>query len=75
MLPILLLFIISCCITHQFSPLVTCELINFKILLITVKALQGQAPNYIIDFQVPYVPQCSLRSSGKSLLVVPSTSF
>ncbi|XP_068723844.1 uncharacterized protein [Montipora capricornis] len=40
--------------------------IKFKILLITFKALNKQAPNY--DLLTPYKPSRSLRSSTKNLL-------
>ena len=45
--------------------------IKFKILLITFKALNKQAPNYIIDLLIPYKPSRSLRSSTKNLLTKP----
>ncbi|KAF7662068.1 hypothetical protein LDENG_00246030 [Lucifuga dentata] len=38
--------------------------IEFKILLITFKALLGLAPSYITEMLTPYEPVCSLRSSG-----------
>ena len=43
--------------------------IKFKILLITFKALNKQAQNYITDLLRPYKPSRSLRSSAKNLLV------
>ena len=45
--------------------------IKYKILLLTYKALNGQAPNYITELQEPYVPTRNLRSSSKNLLKVP----
>ncbi len=45
--------------------------IDFKILLIIFKARQGLALSYITEFLTPYEPSSSLRSSGRSLLVVP----
>ncbi|XP_041848233.1 uncharacterized protein LOC121644403 [Melanotaenia boesemani] len=45
--------------------------IDFKILLITFKALHGVAPTYICDMLSPYVPGRCLHSSGQSLLTVP----
>ena len=45
--------------------------IEFKVLLITYKALRGQAPTYIQDLLQPYQPSRSLRSSSKNLLVKP----
>uniref|UniRef100_A0A8C6M9C7 Reverse transcriptase domain-containing protein n=1 Tax=Nothobranchius furzeri TaxID=105023 RepID=A0A8C6M9C7_NOTFU len=48
--------------------------INFKILLLTYKALNNQAPSYISDLIVPYVPNRALRSQTAGLLVVPKIS-
>ncbi len=45
--------------------------INFKILLFTFKALQGRAPSYITELLTLYEPSHSVRSSGRSLLVIP----
>jgi hypothetical protein len=42
--------------------------IQYKILLITFKALHGQAPTYIADLLEYYNPSRTLRSSEKSLL-------
>ena len=50
------------------------ERINFKILLLTWKALNGIAPIYISDLLVHYQPNRTLRSSNKHLLAVPRTS-
>ena len=47
--------------------------IDFNILLINFKALHGSAPSYIADMPLPYEPGCSLRSSGRALLVVPES--
>ena len=44
--------------------------IDFTILLLTFKALHGLAPSYISDVLVAYEPLCSLRSSGRGLVVV-----
>uniref|UniRef100_A0A4W3GD16 Reverse transcriptase domain-containing protein n=1 Tax=Callorhinchus milii TaxID=7868 RepID=A0A4W3GD16_CALMI len=41
--------------------------IEFKILILTFKALHGLAPSYISD---PHQPVCSLRSAGSGLLLV-----
>ena len=48
-----------------------CFRIDFKILLITFKALHDLAPAYISELLVPYVPSRSLRSSGSRLLFLP----
>ena len=43
--------------------------IKFKIFLITFKALNKQAPNYITDLLIPYKPSRSLRSSTRNFLM------
>ncbi|XP_068571421.1 uncharacterized protein [Cebidichthys violaceus] len=45
--------------------------IDFKILLLVYKALNGLGPKYISDLLLPYVPSRPLRSSGTGLLSVP----
>ena len=47
--------------------------IDFKILLITFKALNGLAPGYIHDLITPYQPSRSLRSLNLSLLRKPKS--
>lgn len=48
--------------------------INFKILLIPFKALQGQAREYSVsDLLSPYQPVHNLRSSSRNLLTVPTS--
>ena len=49
--------------------------IEFKILLITFKALNDLTPPYITDILQPYVPSRTLRSATKNLLVVPPTNL
>ena len=46
--------------------------IEFKILLLTYKALNGQTPSYLKELIVPYYPTRSLRSQYAGLLVVPT---
>ena len=46
--------------------------ITFKILLITFKALHGQAPIYINELLNIYRPTRLLRSAGRNLLQVPT---
>ena len=46
-----------------------------QILLLTYKALNGQAPSYITELLEPYVPTRNLRSSSKNLLKVPSVKL
>ena len=47
--------------------------IQFKILLLTWKSLNGLAPSYISQLLTPYVPTQTLRSSDKLLLKIPKT--
>ena len=48
------------------------ERIEYKILLITFKALSGLAPRYIIDLLCVYVHKRNLRSSSDREFVVPT---
>ncbi|MEY6417160.1 hypothetical protein WJF81_24955, partial [Salmonella enterica subsp. enterica serovar Corvallis] len=48
--------------------------IEFKILLLTYKALNDLAPSYIRDLIGPYVPNRALCSQTAGLLVVPRVS-
>ena len=45
--------------------------VEFKVLLLTYKALHGEGPSYIVDLLIPYEPIESLRSSDQHLLVEP----
>ena len=45
--------------------------IDFKILLLVFKTLNGKGPEYLNELLVPYVPSRSLRSSSSNNLVVP----
>ena len=45
--------------------------INFKIILLVYKALNGLAPSYLLDCLPKYVPSRPLRSSTAGLLAVP----
>ena len=47
--------------------------IDFKILMLTYKALNNQAPDYISELLTLYKPSPALRSSSQMLLVVPKT--
>lgn len=49
--------------------------IHFKVLVLTFRALNGQAPAYISEILKLYNPKCSLRSSSQCLLVIPHTHF
>ena len=48
--------------------------IDFKVLLLIYKALNGQGPSYIANSLVSYIPSRTLRSSAAGLLEVPSSS-
>ena len=45
--------------------------IEFKILCLTFKALNGQSPSYISDLLEAYIPPRTLRSQDQCLLNVP----
>ncbi|XP_077957075.1 uncharacterized protein LOC144406165 [Gasterosteus aculeatus] len=45
--------------------------IDFKVLLLTYKALAGEAPLYLKELVTPYCPSRQLRSIDAGLLVVP----
>ena len=47
--------------------------IQFKVLLLVYKALNGLAPKYIKELLVPYKPRRHLRSEAKGLLDEPRT--
>ena len=47
--------------------------IQFKVLLLVYKALNGPAPKYIMELLVPYKPRRHLRSEAKGLLDEPRT--
>ncbi len=49
--------------------------IDFKVLLVTCKALNGPTPQYISDLSSPYDPARTLRSSGRGLLSVPHSQL
>ena len=50
--------------------------IQFKILLLTFKALHGLAPSYLSELIVPYVSSREgLRSSNKNLLKIPKSKL
>ena len=48
--------------------------IQFKILLLTYKCMNGIGPKYLSNLLVPLAHKRSLRSSGKGLLRVPRTN-
>ena len=50
------------------------ERVQYKVLLLTFKALNGLAPQYLAEVLKPRFPQRRLRSSAKSMLVVSKTN-
>src|SRR4029434_149706 len=66
---------------EQFSPVLAALhwlpvtfRIDFKVLLLIYKALNGLGPSYIEKSLVKYLPSRTLRSSNAGLLEVPSNS-
>jgi hypothetical protein len=47
---------------------------EFKVLLLTYKALHGLAPTSLSDLVLPYIPTRTLRSQDPGLLVLPRIS-
>ena len=47
--------------------------VDFKIMMLTYKALHGLAPYYLSELLTSYTPTRRLRSSQSNLLVVPQT--
>ncbi|KAF7234897.1 E3 ubiquitin-protein ligase TRIM21 [Varanus komodoensis] len=45
---------------------------QFKVLVMTYKALNGLGPGYLKERLHPYMPSCPLRSAGEALLREPS---
>ena len=45
--------------------------IEYKILVIVLRALRDRTPTYITSLITPYVPRRALRSADRALLVVP----
>ena len=58
-------------ILQELHWLPVCERIQFKLLILTWKSLNGIAPQYLSNLLVPYKPTSALCSSDKHLLVVP----
>ncbi|KAF7247744.1 Reverse transcriptase-like protein [Varanus komodoensis] len=59
-------------VLHQFHWLPIEVQAQFKVLVITYKALNGLGPGYLKERLRPYVPSHSLRSAGEALLREPS---
>ena len=49
------------------------QCIQFKVLTMTFKALNGLTPQYLSDLPKPYTPERSLRSADQELLCIPKT--
>ena len=49
--------------------------IDFKILLLVVKVLNGRGPLYLSELLKPYIPSRTLRSSKKKLLIAPKCNL
>jgi hypothetical protein len=49
--------------------------IEFKVMLLTFKALHGLAPKYLTELVQRYKPPRDLRSADQALLVVPPTNL
>ena len=49
--------------------------IAYKILLLTYKAMDGMAPNYIVDLLECYTPTRQLRSSSNNLLFIQKSNL
>ena len=62
-------------VLHKLHWLPVRQRITYTILLLTYKALNGMAPNYIADLLQPYTPTRQLRSSSKNLLVTPKSNL
>ena len=58
-------------VLHWLSVL---DRLQYKVLLLTFKALNDLAPQYLADLLKTYVLQRQMRSSAKSMLVVPKTN-
>ena len=48
-----------------------CFRIDFKVLLLVFKCLNGLGPSYLSDLLLSYQPSRTLRSSGTGLLIIP----
>ncbi len=51
-----------------------CYMINFKVLLLVFKSLNGLTPSYLSDLLIDHQPTRALRSANLRLLVVPRTN-
>ena len=60
-------------ILHDLHWLPSSQRINYKVLLLTYKALHGEGPIYLRDLLCWHVPRRSLRSGNELLLQIPKT--
>ena len=60
-------------ILKQLHWLPICRRIEFKLLILTYRALYGQTPEYLTDLLKWYNPRRSLHSGSKQLFMVPKT--
>ena len=59
-------------ILRELHWLPVAERIHFKTLLLTFKSLNDMAPFYLRELLSLYIPSRTLRSSSKSVLVIPT---
>lgn len=59
---------------QQLNWLPVCFRIQFKVLVMTFKALDGSGPGYLADCVSLYEPAWTLRSSGEAFLSIPYPS-
>ena len=62
-------------VLHSLHWLPVSYRIQYKVLLLTFKALNGQAPSYLTELLQPYQPIRQLRSTLQHLLTVPITCY
>ena len=49
--------------------------VDFKVLVLTFRALNGQAPKYLIDLVPRYEPERTLRSADQGLIKTTKTNL
>ena len=58
-------------VLQKLNWLPVCHRINFKILLLVLKSINGSAPSYLSDLLTAHQPTRALRSANVGLLIVP----
>ena len=48
---------------------------QYKIIYLTFKSLNGQSPQYLVDMLEQYTPVRELRSSSRNLLKIPNVKY